>query len=217
MRRSASSPKGWRCRGQRWRNDACYAAGVAGEAARKCATYKDVLAAPADVVAEVLFGVLHTHPRPAIPHARVSSRLGSELDGPFDRGRGGPGGWILVDEPELHLYEDIIVPDLAGWRRERLPRLPNAAFFELAPDWVCEVLSPSTTKIDRSDKLTIYAREKVKHVWFIDPIARLLEVLRLHGPRYEIFSTHKDEESVRAEPFDAVPLELGTLWADLAT
>lgn len=103
------------------------------DAARKRATYEDVLAAPAGVVAEVLFGVLHTHPRPAMPQARVSSRLGGELDGPFDRGRGGPGGWILVDEPELHLGADIVVPDLAGWRRERLPRLPNAPFFELDP------------------------------------------------------------------------------------
>lgn len=188
-----------------------------GDGAKKRATYEDVLAAPEHVVAEVLFGVLHTHPRPAIPHARVSSRLGSELDGPFDRGRGGPGGWILVDEPELHLQEDIVVPDLAGWRRERLPRLPNAPYFELAPDWACEVLSPSTTRIDRGDKLTIYARERVGHVWFVDPLARLLEVLRLHGSRYEIFATHKDDESVHAEPFDAVSLELGALWADLAT
>jgi Uma2 family endonuclease len=145
----------------------------------------------------------------------VSSRLGGELDGPFDRGRDGPGGSILVDEPELHLLEDIVVPDLAGWRRERLPRVPNAPYFELAPDWVCEVLSPSTMKIDRSDKLMIYARERVGHVWFVDPLARLLEVLRIHGSRYEILSTHKDDETVRAEPFDAVPLDLGALWADL--
>lgn len=196
---------------------ACYRIHVPGEAVLKGATYEDVLAAPAHVVAEVLFGVLHTHPRPANPHARVSSGLGAELHGPFDRGRGGPGGWILVDEPELHLGEDIVVPDLAGWRRTRLPRIPNAAYFELAPDWVCEVLSPSTLKIDRSDKLAIYARERVGHVWFIDPITRLLEVLRIHGPRYEILSTHKDDESVCAEPFDAVPLDLGALWADLST
>lgn len=188
---------------------------VPADAARKRATYADVLAAPAHLVAEVLFGVLHTHPRPANPHARVSSRLGSELDGPFDRGRGGPGGWILVDEPEVHLGEDIIVPDLGGWRRTRLPRIPNAPFFELAPDWACEILSPSTAKIDRSDKLMIYARERVGHVWFIDPSTRLLEVLRLQGTRYEILATHKDDESVRAEPFDAVSLELAGLWADL--
>lgn len=120
-----------------------------------------------------------------------------------------------MDEPELHLGEDIVVPDLAGWRRERLPRLPNAPYFEIPPDWACEVLSPSTMKIDRSDKLTAYARERVGHVWFVDPLARLLEILRLHGARYEILAAHKNNESVRAEPFDAVPLDLATLWADL--
>lgn len=120
-----------------------------------------------------------------------------------------------MDEPELHLGEDIVVPDLAGWRRDRLPSLPNAPYFEIPPDWACEVLSPSTMKIDRSDKLTVYARERVGHVWFVDPLARLLEILRLHGARCEILATHKNNESVRAEPFDAVPLDLATLWADL--
>ena len=187
-----------------------------GDAAVKRATYEDVLAAPEHVVAEVLFGVLHTHPRPANPHARTTTQLTAELSGPFDRGRGGPGGWILLDEPELHLHEDIIVPDLGGWRRERLPRIPNAPYLELAPDWACEVLSPSTNKIDRTDKLAIYAREKVRFVWFVDPLAHTLEVLRLAQARYEIFATHKDDEVVRAEPFDAVPLELAVLWADVA-
>lgn len=185
------------------------------DAARKRATYQDVLDAPAHLVAELVRGVLHTNPRPAIPHARVSSRLGGELDGPFDRGRGGPGGWILVDEPELHLGEDVLVPDLAGWRRERLPQLPNAAHFELAPDWVCEVLSPSTMRLDRSEKLTVYAREHVGHVWLLDPVVRLLEVLRLQGARYEIHETFTDDQTARAAPFDAVPLELASLWADL--
>ncbi|HEY1954121.1 MAG TPA: Uma2 family endonuclease [Polyangiaceae bacterium] len=187
-----------------------------GDAATKRATYADVLAAPEHMVAEVLFGVLYTHPRPANPHARTTTQLTAELAGPFDRGRGGPGGWIILDEPELHLRDDIVVPDLAAWRRERLPRIPNAPYFELAPDWACEVLSPATTKIDRTDKLAIYAREKVRFVWLIDPLAHTLEVLRLGQNRYEIFSTHKDDDVVRAEPFDAVPLELSVLWADVA-
>ena len=122
----------------------------------------------------------------------------------------------MATAAERPLIQTAMVPDLAGWRRERLSRLPNAPYFELAPDWACEVLSPSTMKIDRSDKLTIYARERVGHVWFVDPLARLLEILRLHGARYEILATHKDDESVRAEPFEAVPLDLGALWADLA-
>jgi Uma2 family endonuclease len=184
-------------------------------AAKKHATYEDVLAAPPHVVAEVLFGVLHTHPRPGARHVRAASRLGGELDGPFDRGRGGPGGWILLDEPELHLGDDILVPDLAGWRRERMPSFPyEATFFTLVPDWVCEVLSVSTTKIDRGDKLTIYAREGVAQVWLLDPAARTLEVLRLENGRFSILGVYGDEADVRAEPFDAIALTLGSLWPD---
>jgi Uma2 family endonuclease len=186
---------------------------MAADAARRRATYEDVLAAPAHVVAEVLFGVLYTHPRPAARHARAASRLGAELDGPFDRGRGGPGGWVLVDEPELHLGEDIVVPDLAGWRRARMPAFPyDAAYFTLAPDWICEVLSPSTSKIDRGDKLDIYAREGVGHAWLLDPLDKTLEVLRLAEGRWTRVGFHKDDARVRAEPFDAVELALGELW-----
>jgi len=182
-------------------------------AAKRRATYEDVLAAPATVVAEVLFGVLHAHPRPAVRHARAASRLGGELDGPFDRGRGGPGGWILLDEPELHLGEDIVVPDLAGWRRSRMAELPDAAFITLAPDWVCEVLSPSTAKIDRGDKLTIFAREGVQHAWLLDPTAKTLEVFRLEGGRWSLVGVHGDDAPVRAEPFDAIELALSSLWS----
>ena len=133
-------------------------------AAGRRATYEDVLAAPPHVVAEVLFGVLYTSPRPAPRQARAASRLGGTLDGPFDRGRDGPGGWVLLDEPELHLGGDILVPDIGGWRRERMPTFPyDATYFTLPPDWVCEVLSPSTAAIDRGDKLDIYAREGVKN------------------------------------------------------
>jgi len=187
---------------------------VARPKARR-ATYEDVLAAPTHQVAEVLFGVLYTNPRPASTHARVSSSLGGELHGPFDRGRDGPGGWIILDEPELHLGEDILVPDLGGWRRERMPKIPSAPFFTLGPDWVCEVLSPSTRKIDQTDKLEVYGRERVGHVWHLDSIDRTLVVMRLENGRYSILSTHKDEDVVRAEPFDAMELSLSVLWADV--
>ncbi len=119
------------------------------------ATYKDVLAAPPDMVAEVIAGTLHTRPRPAMRHARASSTIGIEVGGPFDRGRGGPGGWWIIDEPELHLDEDIVVPDLAGWRRETMPEYPDAAYCTVAPDWVCEILSPSTRRIDLGGKRDI--------------------------------------------------------------
>jgi hypothetical protein len=109
---------------------------------RQPATYQDVLDAPEHMVAEIIRGALHLHPRPALPHARAASALGGELYGPFDGKRHGPGGWWILDEPELHLGPDVLVPDLAGWRRERMPAVPNLPWLDLAPDWACEVLSP---------------------------------------------------------------------------
>ena len=175
--------------------------------------YEALLALPERVVGEIIGGQLVTHPRPAAPHANVASNLGGELHGPFRRGRGGPGGWVVLDEPELHLHGDVLVPDLAGWRRERMPELPDAAAFELAPDWVCEVLSPSTAAVDRADKLPIYAREGVRHAWLLDPVATTLEVLRLEGGGRRLVATWRGDAVVRAEPFDAIELEVAVLWA----
>jgi Uma2 family endonuclease len=186
-----------------------------GQVAKRRATYEDVLAAPEHLVAEVVGGVLYTHPRPAMPHTRTASRLGDLLGGPFDRGRDGPGGWVILDEPELHLHDDIVVPDLGGWRRTRLPRVPmEAAFISLPPDWVCEVLSPGTQAFDRSDKLDVYAREGVAHAWLIDPLAKMLEVWRLEREKWLRVATWRDAAVVRAEPLDAVDLELAALWED---
>ena len=184
-----------------------------GDPAKRKATYEDLLAVPDHVVAEILNGVLITHPRPASRHARASSRLGVELGGPFDRGRGGPGGWILLDEPELHLHGDVVVPDLAGWRRERMPELPDTAGFDLPPDWVCEVLSPSTEAVDRAEKMPIYLREGVAWVWLVDPIARTLEAFQAESGRWVVLGTWRDEAHVRVAPFDAFELELAGLWA----
>ena len=184
--------------------------------ARKRATYDDVIAAPEHMVAELIDGELLLQPRPAKPHAAASAALGEELGPPFKRGRGGPGGWILLDEPELHFGEDVLVPDLAGWRRERMPAIvADEAYFTLAPDWVCEVLSPKTARTDRALKLPIYARVGVGHAWLVDPVARILEVLRVENGRWSILATHRDEENVRAEPFDAIELALSILWADV--
>ena len=183
---------------------------------RSRATYADVLAAPPHVVAEILDGDLSLSPRPAGPHALVASVLSEELGPPFHRGRGGPGGWILLYEPELHLAEDILVPDLAGWRRERMSAVDNVPYFELVPDWVCEVLSPSTEKTDRTRKLGLYAAAGANHAWLVNPIARTLEVLRRQGPHWLTVGVHKDDDRVRAEPFDAIELDLAVLWADLA-
>jgi Uma2 family endonuclease len=186
-------------------------------AAKREATYQDVLDAPPNKVAEVIHGVLHLHPRPAKPHAAAASALGEELGPPFKRGRGGPGGWIILDEPELHLGRNILVPDLGGWRRERLPVMTNEEpYFTLAPDWVCEVLSPSTAKLDRAEKLPIYARAEVKYAWLIDPLEHTLEVRRLDGDKWTILEFFQDDAKVRAEPFDAIELDLSVLWADIA-
>lgn len=184
---------------------------------KRKATYDDVLAAPEHQVAEILDGELFLSPRLATPHARASSIVGSQLVDAFDREAGDPprpGGWWILDEPELHFDQDVVVPDIAGWRRERLTRIPNAAWIEIAPDWLCETLSPSTARIDRTCKLRIYAREGVRHVWLLDPLARTLEVLVLDGDRWAIASSHGADDVVNAEPFAAVAIELSRLWLD---
>jgi Uma2 family endonuclease len=188
---------------------------VVAKPANKRATYADLKSVPENRVAEILFGVLYTGPRPAIPHALAASVLGDELGPPFHRGRGGPGGWVILDEPELHLGSepDIIVPDLAAWRRARMPEIPATAFLTLAPDWVCEVISPSTEPIDRGEKLTIYARERVAHAWLVNPLVQTLEVYRLDGEGWRLVRTWHGDAKVRAEPFDAIELELAALWA----
>ena len=180
--------------------------------ARRAATYGDLLAVPDHLVAEILGGELHTSPRPTPRHARATSGLTIDVGGPFDRGRGGPGGWHILAEPELHLGDDVLVPDLAGWLRARLTELPEQAFFTQAPDWVCETLYPSTERIDRGKKLAIYAREGVAHLWLLNPIAETLEAYRLEQGRWTLLVTHAGDVAARIEPFDAVELELWRLW-----
>jgi Uma2 family endonuclease len=178
------------------------------------AKYEDLFDLPEHVVGEIVDGHLEVSPRPAIRHARATSALGYALSGPFWFGAsGGPGGWFILDEPEVHLDEDVVVPDLAGWRRERLPELPDEAAFVLAPDWVCEVLSPRNTAFDRAAKMPVYARHSVAHLWLVDPQARLLEVFRLEHGRWSLLVTHRDNARIRAEPFDAVEIDLGLLWS----
>jgi Uma2 family endonuclease len=176
-------------------------------------------AVPGHLLAEIVAGILHTMPRPARRHTIAASNLGEELGPPFKRGRGGPGGWVILDEPELHLGPgpDILVPDLAGWRRERMPDAVGAddapPFYDLPPDWACEVLSPRTEGFDRGEKVPIYARESVRHVWLVDPIEQTLEVFALDGERYALVAVHHGDARVRAEPFDAIELDLAILWS----
>jgi Uma2 family endonuclease len=178
------------------------------------ATYDDLVAVPEHLVAEIVDGELWTSPRPAPKHATAAARLGVQIGGTFDSRGGSPGGWRILDEPELHLGRQTLVPDIAGWRRERMPRLPETAYFALPPDWVCEVLSPSTALLDRAKKLRVYAEYGVKHAWLVDPLARSLEVLRLQGAHWTLLDVHLGGVTVRAEPFEALDLELGALWEE---
>ena len=184
---------------------------------RKRATYEDLLGVPDDRIAEIVDGDLHASPRPAFSHAGCAFALSTELGPPFQRGRGGPGGWLFLFEPELHLRDDVMVADLAGWRRERLPRVPPDVAVEAAPDWVCEILSPSTERPDRAWKLPAYARHGVSHAWLVNPTARTLEVMRRDGERWLLHRTHADDALVRAEPFDAVELDILLLWDEKRT
>jgi Uma2 family endonuclease len=180
---------------------------------KKNATYDDLREVPDHFVAEMFDGDLYAFPRPALPHTRAASLLGAALTGPFDQGRNGPGGWLILDEPELHFSNDVLVPDIAAWRRARLPDLPADAYLTLAPDWVCEVLSASTEKLDRGKKLRVYARERVDSVWLIDPLRQTLEVLALdERGQWAKRGAFEGRATVRAAPFDAIELELGSLW-----
>jgi Uma2 family endonuclease len=179
---------------------------------RAPATYADVLAAPEHMVAQLIDGALHLHPRPAAPHAFAGSTLTGEIGNPFQRGRGGPGGWWILYEPELHLGDQVLVPDLAGWRRERLPAFPREAFFTLAPDWACEILSPSTRRLDLGRKRDLYAEHGVAHLWIVDPEARTLEAFALTGGKWLLLATLDGEATVSQPPFDAIGFPLGELW-----
>ena len=176
------------------------------------ATYDDLLRLPERVTGEILAGELHAQPRPTARHALVETGIAREVSGPFDLGRGGPGGWVILVEPELHLGQHVIVPDLAGWRRERLPVVPDGAI-TVVPDWVCEILSPTTAVKDRKIKLPIYASLGVGHAWLVDPAARTVEVLRRADANWVVVASWGDQDLMRAEPFDAVAIDLAPLWA----
>ncbi len=182
--------------------------------AERFATYDDILDLPENLVGEIIAGQLYTHPRPAPRHALAASMVGGKLCDPFAEGRGGPGGWWILDEPELHLGADVLVPDLAGWRRERLPALPETAWFEIPPDWVCEVLSPSTARTDRALKMPHYAGAGIPHLWLVDPDLHILEVYVLRGDgHWSLLAILEGDAEVRQPPFEAVAFSLGSLWS----
>ena len=185
--------------------------------ARRRATYDDLRQVPDHMVAEIIDGDLYATPRPSSPHAFAASGVGRDIFGPFHRSPGdpdGPGGWWILFEPELHLGADVVVPDLAGWRHAQMAKVPNVAHFTQAPDWTCEIVSPDTGAIDRVRKMRLYAREQIGHVWLIDPLAKTLEVYRLQSGRWMVASTHSGDDQVRAEPFEAVEIDLKRWWLE---
>jgi Uma2 family endonuclease len=180
--------------------------------------YAELEALPEHLTGEIINGRLYTQPRPANRHALAGSNLGGELYNPYHRGRGGPGGWWILDEPEIHFVRDteVLVPDLAGWRRERMPRLPNDHRIEVVPDWVCEILSPSTARKDRMTKMPVYARYGVPYLWLVDPLARTLEAFALREGRWTVIGQFQEQAIVSVEPFHEIALELGALWETTA-
>jgi Uma2 family endonuclease len=186
--------------------------------AKRYATYEDLEAVPDTKVAELIEGDLFVSPRPASPHARAATTIGMMLGDGFDgpaSPAGKPGGWWILFEPELHLDANVFVPDLAAWRREHMPRMPNVTAFTQPPDWMCEVVSPTTAVLDRDRKMAIYARHGVVHLWIVDPIARTLEVYRLEGERWIVAGNHGGTAPLRAEPFDAVTVDPSRWWLEL--
>jgi Uma2 family endonuclease len=180
--------------------------------------YEQLCALPPGQTGEIIGGRLHVQPRPAGPHALASSILTMDIGNPFQRGRGGPGGWWIIDEPDIHFTRDkeVCVPDIAGWRKERLPKIPQGHRFEVVPDWVCEVLSPSTAKVDRVEKMPLYARHGVAYLWLVDPIERILEAYALRDGLWTVVGAFQENDTVQVAPFAELALNLGDLWAGAA-
>ena len=179
--------------------------------------YAELCDLPPHVTGEIIGGKLYTQPRPAGPHAMSGSALGMDIGAAFQRGKGGPGGWWIIHEPEIHFVRDVVVcvPDIAGWRKERMPKIPKGHRFQTVPDWVCEVLSPSTGKKDRVVKMPVYAQFGVSFLWLVHPLDRTLEAFALHDGRWTVIGLFQDNETVQVTPFAELALNLGDLWAEV--
>lgn len=177
--------------------------------------YEDLAALPEGLTGEILDGQLHTQPRPTGSQVRTETELAYDLVGSYGRGRGGPSGWWILVEPEIHFVtdEEVAVPDLVGWRRERMPQIPQGRRFEVVPDWICEVVSPSTASKDREIKMPLYARYGVAFAWLVDPTRRTLETFRLEGREWRLLADASGDDRIAVTPFDALQLDLSNLWS----
>jgi Uma2 family endonuclease len=174
-------------------------------------TWEDLEAVPEGFIGEIVGGELEFVPRPNAPHGRTQAKLSGLVLGPFDLGAGGPGGWEIRIEPRIRFTSEIRVPDIAGWRAERFEE-PETGPFVVVPDWVCEILSTDTARTDRTAKRELYARHGVRHYWIVDPEAQTVEIHRLEGKFWVVAATFGGDERVRAEPFDAIEIDLSVLW-----
>ena len=185
------------------------------ELARKQATYEDLFSIAENMTGEIIDGELIVTPRPSRKHVYTASALEIEVGSPYQFGRGGgPGGWIILLEPEIMLGENILVPDLAGWRRERFPGAEETNWISAPPDWVCEVLSPSTLRVDKVRKMPLYAQYGVQYFWLIDPLAKTLDIFSNKSGTWVVEGFFSNDDKVRAEPFKEVEIELSNLWLD---
>ncbi|MDR3569792.1 MAG: Uma2 family endonuclease [Syntrophobacteraceae bacterium] len=180
--------------------------------AKELATYKDLYSIPEDTIGEIIGGELIATPRPAPRHSHVVTILSEELGPPYRRGRSGPGGWIFLYETEIRLGEDTVVPDLAGWRKERFPPQFEHNWIPVSPDWLCEVLSPGSFRSDKVKKMPLYARHGVGYIWLIDPVAMAMDAFRLESGRWSLLGSFTENDKVRVEPFQEIEIDLGDFW-----
>lgn len=179
----------------------------------KSAVYEDLYSIPDAMIGQIINNELLALPRPSSHHSHISFVLSGEIAGPFRFGRnGGMGGWIILYEPEIRLGDHTLVPDIAGWKKERLPKPPKENWISVPPDWVCEILSPGTERIDRKKKMPIYAEFGILHLWLIDPAEKTFESYRLESGKWLLLAVYGDDDKVRAEPFDAIEIDLSNLW-----
>lgn len=183
------------------------------ESAPQKAVYEDLFALPENTTGQIIDGELIATPRPSRRHALAATVLGSRVTSSYYLGGGsGPGGWIILMEPEIRLGDNFVVPDLSGWKRERFPPDEEENWISVPPDWVCDVLSPNTHRVDKIQKMPLYARHGVRHLWLVDPGAKTLDAFRLESGRWVVLGTFAEADIVRAEPFEELEIDLEHLW-----
>lgn len=186
------------------------------ELAKKSATYEDLYKIPDNMIGEIIDGELIATPRPAPKHVRATTVLSNIIGPSYDRSGegGGPGGWIFLYEVEIKLGEHILVPDLAGWKQERFPTEIEHNWIPVAPDWICEFLSPATLRTDKIKKMPVYAQFGVAYAWLIDPRDKTLDIYSLESGRWSLLGSFVENDKVRAEPFLEIEINLADLWLE---